>query len=96
MKKEFLISENGKIKECPSNISKMNVLFYIFTFNIFKRFLFYLVPEKSEIESFIVLFVRLIIFLTFPISIPFMVFFSSMLRIKKAKKEVELYNKRKK
>lgn len=94
-KKEYILKTNGEIKECPSNISKMNLYKYIKTFTVFRRFFYNLIPEKEAIEHFVMTLFRLLIFVTLPISMIIIIVISSLSSIKKAKKEVNEWKKKK-
>ena len=87
-KKEFIL-DDGEIRNCASNIAKMNVLEYIVFNKFFIKDIWYSVKECLDeiFEGFIALyylFFSIVCALIFPICFPLIAYF----RIRKARKEV--------
>lgn len=95
-KKEYLLNINGKIKECPSNVAKMNLYEYLKTFDTVRRFFYPFIPDKRELEYVLFFIIRIIIFGTLPISAPIIIIIGALRSIKKAKKEVNEWKARNK
>jgi hypothetical protein len=93
-KKEYLLREDGRIKECPSNIAKMNMYECFKHFNIFSRYFKALIPEKEELEYLVVFLIRLVVVFTLPLSMILILVISVLIKIKKAKKEVNEWEAR--
>lgn len=81
--KEF-IKDNGRIRNCASNIAKMNWIDYNFKLYSWKSFFFPVAPPKLKEVTHILAFISQIIPLWWIVSI-----FNANSEIKRHKKEIE-------
>jgi len=94
MNKDYIF-DNGKIRNCTSNIAKMNVLEYVF-FDVKNGFFKYALQDI--IEQFLEGFKGLMLLLCAIFNVMLVVFFPvtlwirAILAIKNARKEIEKYN----
>jgi hypothetical protein len=88
-KKEF-IRDDGKIRNCDSNIAKMNILEFVLFKKFFIKDFWYSTKEclgeiGEGLKAVYWLFVGIFLMILFPIGFPLLAYF----RIRNAKREVE-------